>query len=143
MDLELGFSEDDIDRCDNRHMYSEDYHPKDKTHRHMYSEYFHPEDKTYLKRFGKKKFRNKFQNKRSKKKKCTKHKKSLKKAGNSIRPEPVSTEGNLVKLVDYCHWMNGVIQSIESYTHDDTLEAEIKLKDYENCLLPEKLALES
>ena len=51
MDLELGLSEDDIDY---RHMYSEDYHPKDKTHRHMYSEYFHPQDKTYLKRFSKK-----------------------------------------------------------------------------------------
>ena len=57
MDLELGLSEDDIDvqdRCDYRHMYSEDYHPKDKTHRHMYSEYFHPEDKTYLKDFVRK-----------------------------------------------------------------------------------------
>ena len=84
LEMELGLSDDDgIDRCDISYMYSEDYHSKDKTHRHMYSEYFHPEDKTYLKRFGKKKFRNKFQNKRSKKKKCTKQKKSLKKLGTA------------------------------------------------------------
>ena len=35
------------------------------------------------------------------------------------------------------------MESIESYNHDETLEAEIKLKDYENSLLPEKLVLEA
>ena len=45
--------------------------------------------------------------------------------------------------MDYCQWINGVLESIESYNHDETLEAEIKLKDYENSLLPEKLALEA
>ena len=42
-----------------------------------------------------------------------------------------------------CHWLNEVIQSVESYTHEEILEAELKLKDYDNCLLPEKLKLEA
>ena len=66
LEMEPGLSNDNgIDRCDISDIYSEDHDSKDKTHRHMNSEYFHPEDKIYLKRFGKRRFRNKLKNKKT------------------------------------------------------------------------------
>ena len=62
---------------------------------------------------------------------------------NSIRSESGYDESTEVKLVEYCHWLNEVVQSVENYTHEEILEAELKLKDYDDCLLPDKLKFEA
>ena len=61
----------------------------------------------------------------------------------SIRSESGYDESTQVKLVEYCNWLNEVVQSVENYTHEEILKAELKLKDYDDCLLPDKLKLEA
>ena len=46
-----------------------------------------------------------------------------------------------VKLEGYCHWIVEVVDSVEDYTHEEILNAELKLIELDDYLQPEKLKL--
>ena len=61
----------------------------------------------------------------------------------SIRSESGYDESTNVKLGEYCHWLDEVADSVENYTQEEILKAELKFIDYDDYLLPEKLKLET
>ena len=116
--------------------------PENCNSKDMYSEY--TEDNIFLKIVGKKhKRKHKKHRKRSMKvRNLTRHKISSENINGTdslSRDEGMRLPG----IVEYANWMDHVCDSIVNYTQDQIIEAEIMLKDYQICLLPEKRALEA
>ena len=152
MELDLDLSMDDIevqDRWDYRQMYSDYNHLEDKIYLKKFSK------KKFRAKSQKRRTTGNTGSKHKKSLRKSGNKEELAKSkdigyipGNkeeifksddsnskmtSIRSESGYDESTKVKfrvlLVEYCHWLNEVIQSVESYTHEEILEAELKLKD--------------
>ena len=117
-------------------------------YRQMYSE-CNPEDKIYFKKFRTKKLRAKSQDRITTENTNGKHKQSSRKSGNKeelVKSEDINSkvtiiwfesdydESTNVKLGEYCHWLDEVADSVEKYTHEEILDAELKLIELEDYL---------